>query len=196
MIKRIVRKARTLIASNSPVSTLSDPHVEYGSHFIPLAFGYSQSSGAILEMGSGHYSTPLLHALNLKDKRKILTTDTSKEWLSNFKELENDWHQFQYIPVYEDDWEVNPKPEKWEDLAIPTKEFGLIFVDHRPGERRKVDIARFAETKALVIVHDSQEMSYGYEEAFSKYKYRLDYKRFPVHTTILSNELNVEKFVF
>ena len=83
----------------------------------PLLTCAINTIGAILEMGSGDFSTPLLHAICSKEKRFILTTDTDKKWLNNFIDLKTEWHDFQYVAVYEDDWSLNPKPEMWNDIA-------------------------------------------------------------------------------
>lgn len=169
---------------------------EYGSHFIPLAFACSITSGPVLELGCGDYSTPLLHVLCSLHGRQVMTFDTDKNWLELFEPLQSEMHTLHYVPVYEDDWAKNPRPEQWDQISIPECRWGVVFVDHRPGERRRIDISRFKDKAELIVVHDSQESSYGYEEVFRDFRYRLDYKRFPTWTTIVSQDIDVSRYVF
>jgi predicted SPOUT superfamily RNA methylase MTH1 len=101
-------------------------------------------------------------------------------------------HEFIYVPVYEDDWEKNPKPELWDNVGNQT--WGVVFVDHRPGERRTVDIKRFSNKSDIIVVHDTEYIGYGYESVFSDFKYRFDYKRYNTYTTLVSNSVDVSKF--
>lgn len=186
ILNKFFRKKKPLNLDNSS---------EYGSHFIPLTYAALNSSGPILEMGTGHYSTPLLHVICMTQNRQLLSVDTSKEWLKNFDNLKNSLHNFLYLPVYEDDWSVNPKPELWDSIKDNTK-WGVVFIDHRPGERRKIDIQRFKDSAEFIVVHDTQQASYGYEEVLNSFKFRLDYKRFETWTTIVSDLKSLNLYDF
>lgn len=168
----------------------------YGTHMTCLLTAAINTSGPILEMGAGDYSTPLLHAVCAKDKRYLLSTDTDKAWLSHFIDLETDWHQFSYVNVYEDDWEVNPKPELWNAIG-GDRHWSVVFVDHRPGERRAVDIARLRLNTDIFVVHDtepSEYTDYGYEPLLSTFKYRYVHKRYTTYTTVVSDTIDVREF--
>lgn len=104
-----------------------------GSHMASLVTMVMNTDGPVLEMGSGDFSTPLLHAVCSRSKRFLLTTDTDKKWLNYFIDLETEWHAFQYIPVYEDDWSRNPKPQQWDQVGTD-RHWSVVFVDHRPGK--------------------------------------------------------------
>lgn len=169
---------------------------QYGTHFIPLTFAMLYTNGPILEMGAGHYSTPLLHLMSEKLNRKLYTADTSRNWLEEFTEFENELHEFHYVPVYDDDWSLNPRPNMWDKFLDIENGWGVVFIDHRPGDRRKVDVANYAQKTQIVVVHDTEESSYDYESAFSMYKYRKDYKRFETCTTLLSNYFDFDNYKF
>lgn len=160
----------------------------YGTHIHPLITAALNTDGHILELGCGDYSTPLLHAICKSQKRDLLSTDTDKEWLEKFKDLETYWHRFQYVPVYESN---PPNSDAWNEVGKLPWLWGLLFVDHRPGERRVQDILRFKESAWVIVVHDTETLSYGYEPAFKLFKYRYDYKRYNVHTTIVSQFVDV-----
>jgi hypothetical protein len=170
---------------------LGDP--TYGTHMAPLLTVVARTNGPILEMGCGDYSTPLLHALCAPTQRFLLSTDTDKRWLSLFLDLRTQWHQFDYIPVYEDDWSRNPKPELWDRIGTD-RHWSVIFIDHRPGERRVVDIVRLRNYTDIFVVHDSQQPTYGYDRVLATFKYRYVYERYATQTTIVSDTIDVRQF--
>jgi hypothetical protein len=163
---------------------------EYGTHMAPLLTAVAYTTGPILELGCGDYSTPLLHALCSKTHRFLLSADTDKKWLHLFMDLENWWHQFKYVPVYEDDWERNPKPHLWDEVGAGTR-WGVVLIDHRPGERRAVDIKRLKDQADILVVHDAQELGYNYASVMGDFKYRYLYKRYSTQTLVLSNVIDV-----
>lgn len=169
---------------------LSD--AQYGTHMAPLVTAVMNTTGPVLEMGCGDYSTPILHAICETQQRELLSTDTSKVWLELFLDLKTDYHKFSYIPVYEDDWETKPKPYLW-DMVGNDKMWGVVFIDHRPGDRRSVDVTRMASKSQIIVVHDTENLDYNYESAFKDFTYRHDYKRYNVYTTLVSNTIDVRK---
>lgn len=162
----------------------------YGTHMAPLLTAVMNTKGPVLEMGCGDFSTPLLHAICKSQNRYLLSTDTSKEWLSLFLDLNSNNHEFIYVPVYEDDLELNPKHDKWDKIG--NQEWGVVFIDHRPASRRKVDVARFASSAQIIVAHDTEFHGYEYESIFGTFKYRYDYKRYDRYTTLVSNFIDVE----
>jgi hypothetical protein len=165
---------------------------KYGTHTHPLLTAVLNTNGPVFEMGCGDYSTPMLHEICKSQKKQLLSSDTSREWIKLFLDLESSFHKFTHVPVYEDDWEKNPKPELWDNIGNDTN-WGVVFIDHRPGERRKVDIARFADKTEIIVVHDTESSCYDYESVFHTFKYRYDYKRYDVYTTLVSNTFDVSK---
>lgn len=168
--------------------SLSDPN--YGTHMIPLTVAVLNTSGPVLELGCGDYSTPLLHALCANESRTLISADTDKKWLSLFKDLESKWHRFVYVPVYQDDWEKNPNPQKWSDIGNDTH-WSVVLIDHRPGERRIVDIIRLRDHVDVFVVHDTQQPTYGYDAVFKTFKYKYTYMRYATTTTLLSDTIDV-----
>ena len=175
------------------VSNRTIGHGGYGTHIAPLLTAVLNTKGPVFEMGCGDFSTPLLHELCKNQNKYLLSTDTSNDWLSLFLDMQSANHEFKYVPVYEDDFEKNPKPELWD--SIGNQQWGVVFIDHRPGERRRIDIARFANKAEIIVVHDTEYEGYEYEKAFCLFKYRFDYKRYNVYTTLVSNSVNIS-FLF
>jgi hypothetical protein len=164
---------------------------KYGTHMVPLITAIQNTSGDVFEMGCGDYSTPIIHAILSNQNRKILSADTSLEWLNLFTYLETENHSFKYVKVYDNDWDTNPNPNIWD--SIGNQSWGVVFIDHRPGERRKYDIKRFEDKAEIIVIHDTEEMSYNYEQVLCDFKFRYDYKVYNVYTTLVSNTRDVSK---
>lgn len=176
---------------------------EFGSHITALIAAVIHTNGPVLELGCGWGSTPQLHAICAQHQRKLVSTDTSLEWLTKFsKVLSTDWHEFIYVPVYENDWDINPKPYLWDEIGTDTH-WSVVLIDHRPGERRKDDLLRFKDQAEIIVVHDTEvngrcgytnvQSEYGLEPIFEQFKYRVDFDRFNPLTTIVSNSIDVSK---
>lgn len=162
----------------------------YGTHITPLIAAVLATTGNILEMGMGDYSTPLLHEI-IKYQRNIIGIDrhifsmeTNKEWLSNFIDLEHDWHNIAFV-------------ENWDGIEMDDNfPVSVVFIDHAPAARRVVDINIFRDQSEIIVVHDTEKVNYyGYEPTLSSFKYRKDYERYSKRTTLLSNFIDVTKIL-
>jgi len=133
-----------------------------------------RTNGDVLEMGIGIGSTPVLH--ELCRGRKLVSYDSSKEYVDAFMSLASDWHELSFV-------------EDWAKIAIE-KPWSIAFIDHAPCGRRRYDIARLKDFADYVIVHDTEQdvdRFYRYKGAFSLYRYRRDYTFAKPFTTVLSN---------
>ena len=152
----------------------------WSTHIPMVATIFLKSEGPVLEMGCGYYSTYMLHELCKLENRNLVSLDEKKEWLEKFMFFSNDNHQLHHVL----DWASC-------ELIDKTK-WGMVLVDHAPGERRKVDIDRLKNNAEYLIVHDSQEPGYKYEPVLSAFKYRFDYKLVSTWTTVVSNFNSLE----
>ena len=133
----------------------------------------------ILEMGSGLFSTPLLHWLCYERKRKLITCESYKHYLDFANKFKTLWHEIRFVK----DW----NKEKFED-----KMFGVVFIDHSPKKprTRADDALRFKDSADFIILHDAGSDShekYGYHKIYREFKYRYDWMGCLPHTTVLSN---------
>ena len=55
------------------------------------------TTGPILELGMGLYSTPLLDLMCHEEKRSLISYDDDKEWFNENKEWESDYHKVNFI---------------------------------------------------------------------------------------------------
>ena len=153
----------------------------YGSHKLALLAASiltSQTGGPSMEMGCGYHSTLLLHQILVNEqKRYLLSTDTDQEWLQRFENnMTSNLHEFRHIKQTSD----------WDEIGNDRSRWSIIFVDHKPGERRVVDIIRLENVTDLMIIHDTETASYNYEQGLSRYPYRYRYKYLGTNTDVVS----------
>jgi hypothetical protein len=148
-----------------------------GSHIPVIIKVMEISDGPVLELGTGLNSTSVLHWLCNAQKRKIDSYESDKMFHRHAWNYKTDWHGIH-------------KVENWDkDLKID-KHWGVVFIDHAPGQRRNVEMERLANNADYVIVHDTEPKSdwhYKYSNHFDKYKYRFDYTNAYPHTSVFSN---------
>ncbi len=150
---------------------------------MPLLAGlvHNIPDGPILEMGCGYYSTYILHEMCRVTKRTLITLDEKKEYLEKFQSvLENDFHSFHHV-------------EDWASFSlIDELQWGIVLIDHAPGERRKEDIKRLKDKADFIVVHDTETASYRYEPILKTFKHRFDWKLVRPWTTVVSNKFNLD----
>lgn len=153
------------------------PRGGYGTHLQPLLLAVFNTTGPVIELGAGDYSTTILHEVCKQLGRQLFTYENDPEWLSGFADLASADHKLVQIGA----WKQVP--------AVPC---GVLLVDHAPAERRVVEIARFRDLAQIQVVHDTDKMDhYGYAPAFAPFRYRATYERYLKTTTLLSNQIDV-----
>lgn len=148
------------------------------SHFPMLIKAVQMSKGTVVELGSGIFSTPLLHWLCFENKRKLITYENYSHYYDLAKKFESDNHHIRFIK----DW----------DEVEPNEHFSVVLIDHTPKRPRTrgMDLIKFKDHADYIVVHDTGpkiEAKYGYEEAWPYFKYRYDWKKHPYWTTVVSN---------
>lgn len=146
----------------------------YATFLQGLAWALGRTTGAILELGAGDYSTPMLHGYCMATGRTLHTAEDDGEWFVITRDrFATDWHAFST------------------DLVRPL--FGMwwsvVFVDHGHGELR-ADSVKLARGRAsYVVVHDTQpEVAADYpgmDEALSAWPHRRDFTTYRPWTTVV-----------
>lgn len=158
--------------------------METSTHFPALLRVLELTDGAVLELGSGLFSTPLLHWVCFEKRRKLVTCEGYKHYLEFAEKFQTPWHEVRFADP--------TKP-----LKIPGK-FSVVFVDHSPKRpRTRGDDAILYKDAEYVVLHDAGKESnpkYGYEAAYKHFKYRFDWEGAYPHTTVLSNTKNLSRF--
>jgi hypothetical protein len=161
------------------IKNRENPKGAYGTHFHPLLASLLNTEGLVIELGTGDYSTPLIHEICKFQGRPVISYDDSVEWQQNFIDLQISSHNFILV-------------KNWS--AIDVIPCGVVLIDHYPPEQRVVDIKRFRDVAQILVVHDTDKMNYyGYGSVFSEFKYCHKYERYLKSTTLLSNHIDVTK---
>lgn len=149
----------------------------WSSHLPVLIKVLGLSKGSVLEFGIGMFSTPVLHWLCLDSDRELVSYENNLEYFNQNKRFITDNHKINFV-------------EDWDRINIENIHWGVVFIDHNPMERRKIDIKRLANKADYIIIHDSQwkeDCYYHYKEIYPLFKYRYDYTKQKPFTTVLSN---------
>jgi hypothetical protein len=127
----------------------------YWTHVPALAKAFQETTGAVLELGAGDYSTYLLHELCTASGRSLVTLENNAEWLKKYKGLASPLHQLHLV-------------EDWDSQQELDMEWGLVFVDHHPNAHRGIAIERLSKKAKVIVAHDAEDRElYGYPEAFA-----------------------------
>lgn len=155
--------------------------IDWGSHLPVLIKLIPRTTGNILELGTGWYSTPFLHWLCMDQDRQLVSYENDKEYYKLFKPAENELHKVIFV-------------DTWIEADIK-KEWGVAFIDFRPKLERRKAVRDLANLAKYIIIHDSDpeiNRFYNYTSIYSLFKYRFDYKKFSPNTTVLSNFKDLE----
>lgn len=146
-------------------------NVRAGSH-LPVLYKLLQATdGAVLELGAGWNSTPLLYWICKVEGREFQSYENDKEWIN----------ALQYPVKYASDWEwVDGVGEFW----------SIALVDHKPARKRRSSAKKLKDRARFVVLHDSElanHPAYKYTPIYDEFKYRYEYKKTTPHTMVLSN---------
>jgi hypothetical protein len=147
----------------------------YATHLPALVGCITATEGPVLELGSGVFSTPVLHTAC--GTRRLLTADTDEDWMARFRYLESHNHRFALV----DEW------SRFEAIEAP---WDVVLVDQSPGSARAPTIERLRAQARLIVVHDTQAADhYGFEPLLSTFRYRRDFAELGVQvgTTVVSD---------
>jgi len=157
----------------------------YGTHLPALIKAMEKTTGDVLELGLGVFSTPFLHYQCILQNRKLVSYENYKEWIDFFLKYnylcEN--HEIKFV-------------EKYEDADID-KPWSVALIDQTPDSSRIETVRRLANLAKYIIIHDSngrKENVYHYSEIYPLFKYRTIWDKDSNHATVLSNFVNLDDF--
>lgn len=153
-------------------------YMETSSHFPMLIKTVQMSEGTIVELGSGIFSTPLLHWLCSENKRKLITYENYSHYYEFAEKFKTANHDVRFI-------------KDWDQIEL-NGHYGVVLIDHSPKRPRTrgMDVIKFEDCADYIVIHDTGpkiEAKYGYDEVWPHFKYRYDWKECPHWTTVVSN---------
>jgi hypothetical protein len=147
------------------------------THIPLLTRVFDLSHGDVLEVGTGYFSTLLLHWLATIYQRHVYSYESKEKWYLRAQAYEGTYH---HIMLCED----------WPSADFDQRRWGLAFVDHSPGWRRPVEVARLANLADYIVIHDTEperEGKYKFASIWGEFKYRYDYTKIKPITSVVSN---------
>lgn len=119
----------------------------YATHIEALVQTALGTSGSILELGCGDYSTPLLCAFANAQSRELLVQSSDPEWMSKFSLYECD-----DVTVQQINWSrwQPPRPKYESD------EWGFVFLDSEESTADRIRrLPQLLAVTPLVLLHDA-----------------------------------------
>lgn len=144
-----------------------------------------RTTGPMLELGVGWYSTPLLHEISEAQQRPLETVDNNMDWLAQFMCLNTTAHQLKLIG-----W--------WGGLLslLNHKSYGFCFVDQGQPADREYTVRSLLDRVDVFVFHDTEEgPAYGYNRVLPLFEYQWTDKCQQSWTTIASNKTDVSKWM-
>jgi len=159
-----------------------------GSHLPVLMKLFPMTTGPILELGYGVYSTIYLHWACYVTKRRLVTYEDNPDFYRFALQFRSDYHEVYCIS----DWDAIDISEPW----------SIAFIDHGAKApngrtfRRYIEISRLTHAQ-YVVAHDAENSSarnYKYHRIYPLFKYKYKYGGASPHTVVLSNTHDLSEF--
>jgi len=114
---------------------------QYATHQPVLYEALLRTDGPVIEFGCGYGSTPLLHRYCERHKRRLLTIDTSADWLDKFYHYSSRLHWI--VPTLD-----------WKATLSGIVNCSVAFVDQEPWEARWWTIQAIKDKVKFIVLHD------------------------------------------
>lgn len=137
------------------------------------------SDGPILELGSGLFSTPLLHWMCHESRRPIVTYESVEDYYRFAKQFKSKNHKVRFTEDYADI-----------DLG---DHWGVVLIDHTE-DRRNVDALRLKDKADYIVMHDTEYDGYGYDKVFDQFRYVHHWTGCKPWTSVVSNFKDLSEF--
>ena len=118
-----------------------------GSHLVPLTACLVATTGHVLEVGLGDWSTPFLTRYCIAAGRRLLSVDDQTEWVQAY----NDHAGADIRLVHYNQALPRLALERW----------SVVLVDHWPAKRRMKDAMLFRTTARHILIHDALKVLRG-----------------------------------
>jgi len=147
---------------------------QYATHLPLLAACVAHTTGPVLEVGMGTFSTPVLHAMCAeRGGRALCSLESDPAWYQEYIHYATEWHRLFLV-------------SSWAEAEIE-RAWDVALVDHTPPIRRVVDIARLRPWARLIVVHDTENRCYAYEPLLTTFKYRVEWQGYSPWTSVVSD---------
>lgn len=159
----------------------------YGTHLPALIKAMEKTSGDVLEMGMGVFSTPFLHYQCMLQNRQLTSYENSAAWAGFF--LHYAYPNNNHKIVVLDDYTKADIERPWD----------VVLIDQTPDDNRTESIRRLANYAKYIVIHDSNNDKrsrrvYHYHDIYPLFKYRTVWDKDSKHASVLSNFVDLADF--
>jgi len=141
------------------------------THLAMLIKVVGLTKGPVLELGSGYFSTPVLHWMCAEDRRPLTTYDDSKYFYDAMKQFHSRTHKIRFV-------------KNWDKIKFD--KYSVVLVDHSANRRAK-DIIRLKDKADYIVIHDTEQDVYKYDDVWKHFKYVKHWKFCKPYTSVVSN---------
>ncbi len=148
-----------------------------GTHYCLLAALIQNTTGPVVELGVGHYSTPMLHFMC--QNRPVTSIETNIDWYNYFNDLcGKGSHNLEHTNEFLISSYLHNDNRVWD----------VAFIDHGPEPDRPKCVELLRNRAKYIIVHDSEPnaVAYGWNGIFDTFKYKYYWDFYGNGTTIVS----------
>lgn len=130
--------------------SVTDPEVKKWTSFMPaLLAAITATEGQVLEVGVGHYSTPVLHAICKALCRPLMSIEADERWAQAIWKKTQGYEDHELAVGDYDEMIPYFAKQKW----------GVAFLDHSPGERRGTDMITLGDSVDFFVIHDFNNLT-------------------------------------
>lgn len=130
------------------------------------------SQGDVVELGTGPFSTPLLHWVCKDMHRTLVSYETNPDYYQFAKQFRSYFHKVIFV-------------KNWDEIDTETHR-GIVFDDHHPMNRRETEAIRFKDSADYVVMHDT-ELTNQFPNIEQHFKYIYTWKGCRPWTSVASN---------
>lgn len=132
----------------------------FATHQPLLIWALNHSSRAIVELGIGHYSTPLIAAVSARDRREALSLEDNAEWMKQYSGKTTGYHTFEAVT-------------SWAETIdkLTQSPWGLVFVDQADHKMRGEAIRKLQPHCMWMVLHDSDMILSGKSTNYEWWEY-------------------------
>jgi hypothetical protein len=157
----------------------------YGTHLPCLIKALEKTTGDVLELGMGVFSTPFLHYKCILSNRHLVSYENFDNWMQFFIHYHYECpnHEIHFVKEYAD--------------AKIEKPWDVVLIDQTPDSSRTEEIRRLANYAKYIVIHDSNgnnDKNTQYSKIYGLFKYRTDWDKDKNHATVLSNFVDLKDF--
>lgn len=152
------------------------------SHIVLLTRVFDKSEGDVLEVGTGYFSTLLLHWLSSVYKRHVYSYESSNYWYKRAKKYESEYHHIIYCP-------------DWEEADFVNKHWGMAFIDQSPESVRNKTVTALKNNADYIVMHDTSpeyDKKYQFSKIWDQFQHIFHYKKAEPNSSVVSNYFSLE----